>query len=135
MIWYDNGLQTELVSANPESCTKLKLFLCSRDIQVGDRVETIRDTKGIVALINDKGVFVKIDDFDYSSYVDKHHHYKKESVYKVIGEISPEATWVTEGMEFEEDEIFRCFVHENVSKLSDPMKREVQIKGPCGHFH
>ena len=66
-----------------------KLFLCSRDIQIGDwitninRQETHVDEE-LLSTIN-KGLLP--EDF------------------KVIGEISPEAIWVKEGDEFDEDDV------------------------------
>jgi hypothetical protein len=69
--WYHNRRQ----------CKKVKLFLCSRDIQLGDTVE------GFPNFISNQ------DDLDYA--IDN-------KSFKVIGEISPEATFVKEGDEFEE---------------------------------
>lgn len=68
---------------------KVKLFLCSRDIQEGDRVRVEwndgKTTEEIVAKFN--------------------YWIEGEPVYKVIGEVSPNAIWVKEGMEFEEDQV------------------------------
>lgn len=85
---------------NDFNIKKLKLFLCSRDIQVGDKISTIFDNRvchGIIKddldkkwLIESSFTGVKID---------------KDKSFKVIGEISLDAIWVTEGMEFDEDEI------------------------------
>ena len=77
--------------------------------------------------------------------------------FKVMGLISPEATWVKEGDEFEEDQIKICVDPDNQDnwyvdvpsgKYHDddpiPPSRDnlytdgtkiVYIKGPCGHFH
>ena len=63
---------------------KMKLFLCSRDIQVGD---TFHSFSGMSELKWDGKFQLHPDDF------------------KVIGEISNEATWVKEGDEFDESEI------------------------------
>src|SRR5688572_13257454 len=68
---------------------KVKLFLCSKDIQIGDTVKS---------LLADK-----------SGYIDNHMNTTPEELkqsildgdFKVIGEISPEATWVKEGDEFD----------------------------------
>lgn len=94
------------------------LMICSRDIKVGDKVRG--DEISFDVLIKDEQALELA--------IATNH-------YKVIGKISPSAIWVKEGMEFDEDEIHRCFVHEKVSNLSDPMIRKVQVKGPCGHFH
>lgn len=57
---------------------KVKLFLCSRDIQLEDYKE-----------------IEKIYIF----------HDGSEQPFKVVGEISSDVVWVTEGMEFDEDEL------------------------------
>jgi hypothetical protein len=57
------------------------LTLCSRDIQVGDKY-----IDGVDEVIHNQGVLSPYD-------------------YKIIGEISPNATWVTDGMEFTSDEL------------------------------
>ena len=96
----------------------VKLFLCSRDIQVGDKyIDSNGDT-----LIHSTGILEPTD-------------------YKVIGEISPEATFATEGMKFDEDEVEAKY-NDGMSTLdiSDDFPFEYKlsyyrIKGPCGHFH
>lgn len=91
---------------------KLKLFLCSRDIQVGDNVyrepeswkvfdKQPTDTNhGLWGFMRN----VKPDDF------------------KVIGEVSPEAVWVKEGDEFDADQIeiqyskkYQCLCRQNIA--------------------
>lgn len=114
-----------------------KLLLCSRDIQVGDIASasypsTVTKNAMVIESMDDMSVphwRVKYND-DPEFY-----YWEKDVTFKVIGAISPEAAWIKEGDEFDETEVHRCFVHENVSTLSHPMKRKVQIKGPCGHFH
>jgi hypothetical protein len=64
-----------------------KLFLCSRDIQVGDEMTRLDGSK-----------------FKADKAPDGSAHWNGHA-YKVIGEISPEATWVKEGREFDEDEV------------------------------
>lgn len=52
-----------------------------------------------------------------------------DCVIKVIGEISPDAIWVKEGDEFEEDEV-------NIIQLPISKLNHVEIKCPtCGRFH
>lgn len=46
----------------------------------------------------------------------------------VIGEISPEASYVKEGDEFEESSI-------RYGVEGDKWSDAIYIKGPCGHFH
>lgn len=106
---------------------KVKLFLCSRDIQVGDKV---------------------IDSIDGKEYEVKSGFLPPEMV-KVIGEISPEAKWVKEGDEFlgpeagVKCEVFPIHDHDDETEemiFTDKYGKKVDtpiylIKGPCGHFH
>jgi hypothetical protein len=83
-------------------CYKVKLFLCSRDIQVGDQVYYLQDgeyLKSICTQSNDDGI-----DIDHPV------HFYPPEVFKVIGEISPDAaTRVKEGHEFEKgEEYYLC---------------------------
>lgn len=105
---------------------KAKLFLCSRDIQVGDKyfhddfypypVGDIADTN---TKVMNAHMMVSNEGEDYEG----------DWSYKVVGEISPEATWVKEGDEFDEDEVSRCFYGKECPG------GKVKIKGLCGGFH
>ena len=66
-----------------KDCYKIKFFLCSRDIEPGDQVYSDFDN-GYLGIAKKKS-----EGFNF----------------KMIGEISPEATWVKEGDEFDEGEI------------------------------
>lgn len=118
---------------------KVQLFLCSRDIQVGDSYhfdvgyasgEKVADQEDVTQL------------------------HLENNPFKVIGPISPKATWVKEGDEFEEDQVQEWFWHKNqkafmfradeewvpkfleISKDKDWYERgHYMIKGPCGYFH
>jgi hypothetical protein len=74
---------------------KVKLFLCSRDIQVGDEVH-IPYPSGEVRIKPTEASIIAIGNVA-----------AKNNGYKVVGEISPEATWVKEGDEFNEEEVKR----------------------------
>lgn len=110
---------------------KMKLFLCSRDIQVGDKVilEDHPDFGEKIILAINEGVV------DLSNGGKTHNH----NLIKIIGEISSEATWVTDGLEFDESQIKMGYLnsygefHEN--HFEEGKSIMVQIKGPCGHFH
>lgn len=66
-----------------------------------------------------------------------------------IGKISPAATWVTEGMEFEENEVsiqklcrdddsnwqYACSYCGSKRECRNDEGDIAYIKGPCGHFH
>jgi hypothetical protein len=125
-------------------CNKVQLFLCSRDIQVGDKYIC--------------------DAFSDSEQVHREGYPLHTDAYKVIGEISPEATWVKEEDEFDEAqiEIVEYIIAEragntctnefytnyllpkkNIADHSDwwvdgeikEAKTLVKVKGSCGHFH
>lgn len=75
----------------------VKLFLCTRDIQVGDTVWT--GHKGMLVVQN--GEIGPIEgNWMHQSAITLYH-------FKVIGEISKSATWVKEGDEFDEEDIKR----------------------------
>lgn len=126
-------------------CKKVKLFLCSRDIQVGDEVMDNSFTSFIW-----KGTFGDIIGNFYAA--------NKDNTFKVLGEISTEATWIKEGEKFYKDEINWLYQPEysdvEYHSLDDyPTWKQliknrrgtlsairyfppiVAIKGPCGHFH
>ena len=109
-------------------CTKMKLYLCSRDIQVDDEYYN--------------------EEFEFTKYPNKSiagsqtEFVGVNGSYKTIGEISPEAAWVKEGDEFDEDEIM-YLVKDLISgdwRLNiepDPTidLQRFAILGPCKHFH
>lgn len=132
---------------------QVKLFLCSRDIQIGDRVQVDVLLNGVynefvfekecvengirVQQFTGVGVYVHYPDSD------------EGNLFKVIGEISPNAKWVKEGDEFDEDDyywkLFPRHTHDedgytiwlDEDDLPD-LNRKIPIynvKGPCGHFH
>jgi len=106
-----------------------QLFLCSRDIQVGDTVK-MKFSDGL-------------KDWECSN-VGRLEAAKHNGSFKVIGGISSEAKWVKEGDEFDEDEIAFA-IHapweewEQVSYeawlLEYTFYKNIKVKGHCGHFH
>ena len=102
-----------------EMCKKVKLFLCSRDIQVGDILSCVV-----------KGELITAPEPITESQLQ---YINKDSWYKIIGEISLEATWVKEEDEFDQTEVLRI-----AKGIGNPVNSEFhvyQIKGPCGHYH
>lgn len=95
----------------------VKLFLCSRDIQVGDKISFEGDESTINLL----------------HYCEDERHLQRlkkseTPFFSVIGEISSDAlSYVKEGDEFDEDEVLFTSV--------DYVGWRYKIKGPCGHFH
>lgn len=84
---------------------KVKLFLCSRDIQVGDEY-TYEESKG--KLLKKEGNTITTEWLEGFNKGKKStdHIVMFNHAFKVIGEVSKDAlTYVTEEMEFEENEI------------------------------
>lgn len=77
---------------------KAKLFLCSRDIQVGDKVRLENGEQvEIVTLTNhEKDTFGVKSDSIWGNY---------SKVFKVVGEVSLGAKWVKEGDEVDENQV------------------------------
>lgn len=143
LIRGDNG---EIFPARwiPKNTTqKYKLFLCSRDIQIGDVFRSTRTnpTKDLISLQLpepvENGAFplycYYTNDGEYIQWV------PYNEGYKIIGEISPEAIWVKEeGMDFDEDEIYKAMWSPKFKTFghSPGMEVRIKIKCPtCGSFH
>lgn len=91
------GSLTSPISRNLDDKRPYKLFLCSRDIQVGDDIQHTSGENGVCdEIIGDALHFSGDIEGHYSSI---------NQWFKVIGEISSDAVWVSEGIEFDEDEI------------------------------
>lgn len=89
-----------------------KLFLCSRDIQIGDKVEISDSLSKYWDLESENDVRIA----------------KDKGFYKVIGEVSPEATWITEGMEFDRNDFQMIWSNGKQRKLSRYDLRDVEIE-------
>jgi hypothetical protein len=115
-----------------KAAQKVKLFLCSRDIQIGDKLTGWSNKTHYTAIKEDIELFKK-------SGVDS-------QIFKVVGEISPDAlSYVKEGDEFDKEQLRLRFTNMHYELLSgsydfEPEKcnesfMRIAIKGPCGHFH
>jgi len=125
-------VESKLTRIRPlQKMEKRELSLCSKDIEVGDKVifrgkeyEVTKDS--LPTVLSSKNMF------------------------KVIGKVSPEATWVKSGDEFDEDVLVWQARNEDGDVVDiidwgsidlgslDKDEEEfytVGIKGPCGHFH
>lgn len=120
---YITGLPYPVMQIVSPEDKKVKLFLCSRDITIGDKLyplEGAEDQKEGAEMTCAQDVVV----------------FKRNRAFKVIGEISPEATWVKEGDEFEGEGIdFVPVVSDEDYKVERTGRIFYIVKGPCGHFH
>lgn len=118
-----------LTHAQSSGWKKFKYFLCSYNLQTGDEFYH--------------------NNLNYS-YPEKRYNYDPESIdisggenFKVVGKISPEATWVKDGDKINEDDwrwityFFDDLVILPKDRKYDQKEEPVtlQIKGCCGHFH
>lgn len=94
---------------------KVKLFLCNRDIEIGDKfivpdhyLETYDTMLSDEVECTDISEDDKIIHFKCGTSIGGIMHsgvFREENPYKIIGEISSKAIWVKEGDEFDEDEV------------------------------
>ncbi|MEO6303820.1 MAG: hypothetical protein ABIP51_11680 [Bacteroidia bacterium] len=77
-----------------------KLSLCSRNIQIGDE-----NLKG-------ESEISKVHNQEHLDSINLANKFVLDSFYKVVGKISPDATWVKEGDEFNEEDILK-FVYDD----------------------
>jgi hypothetical protein len=118
----------EMLSWNyptPNTWKKVKLFLCSRDIQVGDKV--------FGTILTGDNVYVSNEQQGYSLHEDIHRISLEEAemmdAYKVIGEISSDAlSFVKKGMEFDEDQLKLTVCSRG---FTSPVYPVFQVKCPC----
>ncbi len=147
------------------NCKKVKLFLCSKDIQVGDKdvyvepqaVENYQ--KGLRFEVVNLELLEKdylIADIKYlanptkPSSVGHVREWPCDAIWKVIGEISSKATWIKEGDGFDEYQIWAKNIpffgdrHVMIQPHAWSQERTeeqgwseeiIKLKGPCGYFH
>lgn len=119
-----------------EDYKKAKLFLCSREISIGDKD---------IWFIHASGEMEHIKEVKYEHQFDFMKELLKvgKDLLKVIGPISPYAGWVKEGDEFEFKDLDLIhpgdrhmhvgFSGDRIHEINAP--HYVSIKGPCGNFH
>lgn len=105
-----------------EGVKPIKLFLCSRNIQAGDKFTHKTNAA------KTEQICLTVDAINNIIQDREHNFYMLSFCHKVIGEISQEATWVKEGDEFDE-------YKEEITLFKGGSKKLIQVKGPCGHFH
>lgn len=127
-----NKEQADLWNSLTPKQNVVKLCLCSRDIKIGDKIKDENFPEQDAFYMD--GLFL--------SMLERRNI--KDQFYKVIGKISPDAIWVTRGMEFDEDNV--CIMatdkHFGISNPIEVVKKEdigeiwVEIKCPtCKTFH
>lgn len=107
---------------------KFKFFLCSRDIRVGDKVK-FQLVPNKTPWVDGEVIWQEADTTEIkldteTTVITTPDHF----CFKVMGEISPKATWVKEGDEFDE-------YKEDITLFKGGSKKLIQVKGSCGHFH
>lgn len=140
-----------IYNPNSDGCYKVKLFLCSRDIQIDDQVVPLGNTKKWKILDiytdNQQRLIATIKESSLKQYWECF----VDNLTKPIGEISPEALgYVKEGDEFDEDKIKHKYKQVKAgfetyfdTEHQEERERDVfetiieyyLIKGSCGHFH
>lgn len=121
---------------------KMKLFLCSRDIQVGDK-KVYSGINGIHEddKDNEPEIIAEIKTEYQLQFIRAIAEAAQVIAFKVLCPISPEATWIKEGDEFtnEEWQYWNVDYGFMLGKKGGPFTEApgifVRIKGPCGHFH
>jgi hypothetical protein len=104
---------------------KVELFVCSRDIKIGDHAMELLTTG-------------EYDTFQIDTENDIYDDMIADGrQFKVIGKVSKKATWVKGGDEYYENELFAHGVGVNWCKDGEPtgLIYTFKVKGPCGHFH
>lgn len=119
---------------------KVKLFLCSRDIEAGDQIYLTKEALDSYNLdvikyiklplttkcmkVVDSDIWVEIEGEKYECEAGLN-----TTCFRMIGEISANAlNYVKENDEFDQDEII-LFKNNKISYTL------CEVKGPCGHFH
>jgi len=138
----EEGKEYEGHIVNHINCPKVKLYVCSRDIKTGDIVRFRLAAKAVekelkcvddfmdVNIHGDNMKTVVLEDGDFKVYTTPD---TTNQCYKIIGTVSPNATWVIHGMEFDKEDLLAQGVGVNWNSLNSNLK--FKIKGPCGHFH
>lgn len=107
-----------------DKCKKADLFAVTQDIKVGDEVwDLFKGVKHGIAeeLYKD---YIKLKDVSYD--MDR----RSGGAVKVLGLLSPNATWVKDGEKIK--------VNVGWDKWEGPNGKEpviCQVLGPCGHYH
>lgn len=106
---------------------RMKLFLCSRDIQVGEEFKFKNFPEKLTRVTANEDIRFWIA----ANVSTGKRLFIIEQCYKIIGPISPEAAWVKEGDEFEEGQIEAGWTT-SINNYTEPF---IKIKGSCSHFH
>jgi len=127
---------------------RAKFFAVTKDIEVGDEVyDTQLQLWGKLNFLSKANSQVVFKDYDYSdNSAYEYHNIKPERLFKVLGELSPNATWVENGDEIEIELVPRGVLKPDGEPLktdygtSQSMKTvtevQVDVKCPtCNTFH
>ena len=123
---------------------KPKLFAVTHDIEVGDEVTLLKNVSGKNA--GDKGKVIEQNSSLITVMFYDEVEWKQASAEmfcKVLGELSPNATW--EIKEGEKIDVAQKYIEDGVSYYNQDMdwdensygtiEKELAVLGPCGHYH
>lgn len=142
LVWYESAYPdvSESASCDPGDCQRMVMHLMGAvGIQAGDKVLDRYGYPDKRSPKEEKWWTVGVMDIGNPCNL--------KECYKVIGLISPEATWVKEGDEFEEEETVFYLLSTDLKEQEMSYKQiqafvgrshknvGIKLKGPCGHFH
>ena len=132
----------EIIESRKQDLRKFgKFYLCSKDIEYGDLIQS--DLYPNPERFYEFASEIPIGESDL---VLKKGSKELSNYYKIIGEISSDANWLKEGMEYDSDEVqisyscekgMECDLHYGSQMCFAPHEilNPIKIKGPCNHFH
>lgn len=143
-----------LLGADIQDAVPVRMFLCTRDIKVGEEVlyriqgytlckgtykgEEMDQEVRLMTVENEGSIYAYYPEDSKVNPISEH-------PFKIIGELSPEATFVDDMDEFDSYEEWwynptnRCFVRKSVDENQDlyPVEcvKKIKVRGNCGHYH
>ncbi len=133
----------------------VKLFLCTSEIKVGDRILNNEGEEvtvayvgkdqlnyDVVGWVQDKHVYLK-EKQSFSDWLNPllisakstHRTCLRHQASKVLGEVSTNAIWVTDRMEFDEDEVEEWYWHLKQNCFAIPVCFAEEVSNKSPNFH
>jgi len=112
------------------------LFAVTQDIEVGDEISYVFSPPHLKS----KLISHKITELHDGDFIMDDGHPAPSDSFKVLGELSPNATWeikdgapIEVAQEFIEEGI--SYYYENMDCKLPGIEKELAVLGPCGHYH